>query len=219
MSKSQLASAIVILIVTTASSALAQTPRTSFFITSVGPGNGAALGGLAGADRHCQMLADAAGFGDRTWRAYLSTTATDGQPAVNARDRIGNGPWYNAKGVMVAQNVADLHSDNNKLGKENSLNEKGEVVNGRGDSPNRIRLRHRRHVRQLDQQRAGRSAARPSRQAGRRPEPELLELRTRLPRLQPGEPARHRRRRPVLLLRPLRAPASRSRLRPAPPPT
>jgi hypothetical protein len=83
------------------------------------------------------MLADAAGFGDRTWRAYLSTTATDGQPAVNARDRIGNGPWYNAKGVMVAQNVADLHSDNNKLGKENSLNEKGEVVNGRGDSPNR----------------------------------------------------------------------------------
>ena len=137
MSKSRLAGAAVALVLTTASSVLAQTPRTSFFITSVGPGNGAALGGLAGADRHCQMLADAAGFGDRTWRAYLSATAADGQPAVNAGDRIGSGPWYNAKGVMVAQNVADLHSDNNKLGKENSLNEKGEVVNGRGDSPNR----------------------------------------------------------------------------------
>jgi hypothetical protein len=109
----------------------------SFFITSAGPGNGADLGGLAGADRHCQMLAEAVGAGGHTWHAYLSTSAANGQPAVNARDRIGQGPWYNAKGVLVAQNVADLHSDNNKLSKENSLNEKGEVVNGRGDDPNR----------------------------------------------------------------------------------
>jgi len=109
----------------------------SFFITSVGPGNGANLGGLAGADAHCQMLAAAVGSGNRTWRAYLSAAAQDGQPAVNARDRIGQGPWYNAKGVMVAENVADLHSDNNKLSKENSLTEKGGMVNGVGDDPNR----------------------------------------------------------------------------------
>jgi hypothetical protein len=108
----------------------------SFFITSAGLGNGADLGGLAGADRHCQALAAAAGAGDRTWHAYLSTITPDGKPAVNARDRIGPGPWYNQKGVMVARNVADLHSDNNKLGKENSLTEKGAVVNGRGDQPN-----------------------------------------------------------------------------------
>jgi hypothetical protein len=120
-----------------AGSAAAQTPRMSFFITSAGPGNGANLGGLDGADRHCQMLADAAGFGDSTWRAYLSATASGNQPAVNARDRIGTGPWYNAKGVMVARDVDDLHSDNNKLSKENSITEKGEVVNGRGDTPNR----------------------------------------------------------------------------------
>jgi hypothetical protein len=109
----------------------------SFFITSVGPGQGANLGGLEGADRHCQTLAVAAGAGDRTWRAYVSTTAATGQPAVNARDRIGPGPWFNAKGVQVAVSVADLHSDANKLSKENSLNEKGEMVNGRGDAPNR----------------------------------------------------------------------------------
>jgi hypothetical protein len=109
----------------------------SFFITSTGPGNGANLGGLAGADTHCQQLAHAAGAGGRTWAAYLSTMATDGKPAVNARDRIGSGPWLNAKGVQVASSVADLHSDNNKLSKEASLTEKGEMVNGRGDSPNR----------------------------------------------------------------------------------
>jgi hypothetical protein len=109
----------------------------SFFITSAGPGNGANLGGVAGADAHCQKLASAVGQGNKTWRAYLSTQASGNQPAVNAKDRIGSGPWYNAKGVMVAQNVADLHSDNNKLSKENSLTEKGEVVNGRGDNPNR----------------------------------------------------------------------------------
>jgi hypothetical protein len=119
-----------------ASSADAQAPRTSFFITSAGPGKGAELGGLEGADRHCQQLAQAAGLTGLSWHAYLSATAAGGKAAVNARDRIGKGPWYNAKGVMVAQSVADLHSDNNKLSKENSLTEKGAMVNGRGDTPN-----------------------------------------------------------------------------------
>jgi hypothetical protein len=114
----------------------AQNPMT-FFITSKGPGDGANLGGLAGADKHCQNLATAAGAGNRIWRAYLSATASEGQPAVNARDRIGKGPWYNAKGARVADDVADLHSDQNKLGKQTSLTETGEVVNGRGDNPNR----------------------------------------------------------------------------------
>jgi hypothetical protein len=117
--------------------AFAQTDpqKMSFFITSSGPGNGAALGGLAGADQHCQNLAKAAGS-TKTWRAYLSASAADGKPAVNAKDRIGSGPWINAKGVTVATGVADLHSANNKLSKENSITEKGEVVNGRGDTPN-----------------------------------------------------------------------------------
>lgn len=111
--------------------------RMSFFITSAGPGNGADLGGLEGADAHCLRLADDVGAGTRIWAAYLSAVPAAGNPVMNARDRIGAGPWYNAKGVMVAQNVADLHSANNKLSKENSLNEKGDVVNGRGDAPNR----------------------------------------------------------------------------------
>jgi hypothetical protein len=110
--------------------------KMTFFITSAGPGNGAALGGLDGADRHCQQLAKAAGAGNRTWRAYLSASASGDQKAVNAKDRIGSGPWYNAKGVMVAKNVADLHSDANNLKKDTSISEKGEVVNGRGDTPN-----------------------------------------------------------------------------------
>jgi hypothetical protein len=105
-----------------------------FFITSVGSGNGANLGGIAGADAHCQKLAAAAGAGNRTWRAYLSGTE-NGKP-VNARDRIGSGPWYNAKGVLIASNVAELHSEAAKTGKENSLTEKGEQVPGRGDKPN-----------------------------------------------------------------------------------
>ncbi len=108
----------------------------TFFITSTGPGKGADLGGLAGADRHCQTLAEAVGAGDLEWRAYLSTIATETQPAVHARDRIGDGPWYNAKGVMVAKSVDDLHSESNNLNKETALNEKGEMVKGRGDSPN-----------------------------------------------------------------------------------
>src|SRR5262245_31341540 len=116
----------------------AQGKSLSFFITSKGPGNGANLGGLAGADKHCQTLAAAAGQGLKTWRAYLSASA-DGQmqKVVNANDRIGAGPWFNARGVQVASSVADLHSDNNKLSKENSITEKGEVVNGRGDTPNK----------------------------------------------------------------------------------
>ena len=115
----------------------AQGNTMSFFITSVGSGNGGNLGGLAGADQHCTMLAEKAGVTGKTWHAYLSAAAANGQPAVNAKDRIGSGPWYNAKGVMVASSVADLHSDNNKLSKEHSLTEKGEVNNGRGDDPNK----------------------------------------------------------------------------------
>jgi len=109
----------------------------SFFITSEGPGNGAALGGLEGADRHCQTLAERVGVTGKTWHAYLSTTATGNQPAVNARDRIGTGPWYNARGVLVARTVAQLHDTTANLGKEASLDERGRMVNGRGDSPNR----------------------------------------------------------------------------------
>jgi hypothetical protein len=114
----------------------AQETGMSFFITSRGPGNGADLGGLEGADRHCAMLAEAAGTRGRTWRAYLSQRAIDGKPAVNARDRIGRGPWRNAKGVVVATSVDDLHSANNQLSKANSITETGAVVNGRGDQPN-----------------------------------------------------------------------------------
>ncbi len=115
-----------------------QAPTTlSFFITSAGSGDGANLGGLAGADAICQKLGAAAGAGNRTWRAYLSAKADGAQPAVNAKDRIGTGPWYNAKGVLIAQNVADLHNEAvTKVGKENSLTEKGAVWNGRGDTPN-----------------------------------------------------------------------------------
>ena len=118
-----------------AGSVLAQQNTMTFFVTSAGPGKGADLGGLAGADRLCQSLAQGAGAGSHTWRAYLSTAAADGKPAVNARDRIGKGPWRNAKGVVVAKNVDDLHGTNN-LTKETALNERGAVVNGRGDNPN-----------------------------------------------------------------------------------
>jgi hypothetical protein len=112
----------------------------SFFITSAGPGDGGNLGGLAGADKHCQTLAAAAGGGSKTWRAYLST---QGQGAVNARDRIGKGPWFNAKGARVAQDVADLHGDSleqarrgNNLTRVTGITEKGQAVNGVGDTPN-----------------------------------------------------------------------------------
>jgi hypothetical protein len=116
--------------------AQAQQATTSFFVTSTGPGKGADLGGLAGADTRCQQLAGAAGAGAKTWRAYLSTQAANGQPAVNARDRIGNGPWQNAKGVVIAKNVDELHSLTNNLTKQTALTEKGDVVKGRGDTPN-----------------------------------------------------------------------------------
>ena len=108
-----------------------------FFITSVGPGNGADLGGLEGADAHCQSLAEAVGAGDRTWRAYLSTQATGDQPAVNARDRIGDGPWANADGLRIASDVDSLHYDNANIRYEFALNERGERVNSgaSGDSP------------------------------------------------------------------------------------
>ncbi len=111
-----------------------------FFVTSVGKGDGANLGGLKGADEHCQGLARAAGAGARTWRAYLSSAAATGQAPINARDRIGTGPWYNAKGTLIAWNVADLHGDfhrdRNSINKEFALNEKGMPVKGRGDTPN-----------------------------------------------------------------------------------
>lgn len=110
--------------------AVAQDTSISFFITSAGPGSGADLGGLEGADAHCAALAQAAGAGGKTWRAYLSTSEVD------ARDRIGSGPWYNAKGELIAENVAALHDDPN-INKQTGLTETGEMVNGRGDTPNR----------------------------------------------------------------------------------
>src|ERR1700737_5277984 len=112
--------------------ARAQENTMSFFITSVGLGKGGNLGGLEGADRHCQSLAQAVGAGGKTWRAYLST---QGQGGVNAKDRIGNGPWFNAKGVQVASSLADLHS-NNKINKETGLDEHGMAVKGGTDTPN-----------------------------------------------------------------------------------
>ena len=120
-------------LVASATASLAQQSNMSFFVTSVGLGKGADLGGLAGADRHCQALAAAAGAGGKTWHAYLSTQGAGG---VNAKDRIGNGPWVNAKGVQVAANVADLHGDNNKINKDTALDEKGQPIKGRGDTPN-----------------------------------------------------------------------------------
>jgi len=107
----------------------------TFFITSVGLGKGADLGGLAGADRHCQSLAAAVGAGKRTWRAYLSTSAADGKPAVNARDRIGKGPWHNKEGRLIARNVAELHGNNN-INRMIALTEKGEQVNNSASPPN-----------------------------------------------------------------------------------
>ncbi|MBP1882347.1 hypothetical protein [Sinorhizobium mexicanum] len=109
----------------------AQDTSMSFFVTSANPGKGGDLGGLAGADAYCAQLATAAGSTGKTWKAYLSTDAE------NAKDRIGNGPWYNAKGEKIADDVASLHSEKNNLTKQTALNEKGEVINGRGDTPNR----------------------------------------------------------------------------------
>ena len=116
----------------------AMEPTMSFFLTSAGPGDGASLGGIQGADRYCQSLAAAVGAGDALWHAYLSVKAPDeGYEGVNARDRIGAGPWYNHALVQVASSVANLHSENNNLTKETVLNERGGMTNGRGDDPNR----------------------------------------------------------------------------------
>ena len=124
--------ATTLLLLVSVSPALAQASDMTFFLTSVGSGNGADLGGLSGADAHCQSLAAAVGADIKTWRAYLSTTGSRG---VNARDRIGSGPWQNIKGVVVARDLDQLHYENN-LTKETVLNEKGEMTNGRGDTPN-----------------------------------------------------------------------------------
>ena len=108
----------------------------SFFITSVNPGKGADFGGVAGADQYCQSLAKEGGAENKTWRAYLSTQATDNSPAINARDRIGSGPWKNFQGVVIAGSIEDLHANNN-INKQTGLSEEGEIINGRGDTPNR----------------------------------------------------------------------------------
>jgi hypothetical protein len=127
-------SSVALLALGSGAPAQAQQAEMTFFITSNGPGKGGDLGGLAGADAHCAQLAQAAGTTGKTWRAYLST---QGANAVNAKDRIGPGPWQNAKGTVVAASGADLHGPNNKLSKQNSLSEKGEQISGRGDTPNR----------------------------------------------------------------------------------
>ena len=156
-----------------ASAQPANPQQMTFFVTSANPGKGGDLGGLAGADAHCKALATAVGAGNHTWRAYLST---QGANAVNARDRIGKGPWRNAKGEVVAKDLADLHEGAAGLTKQTALTEKGTIVNGRGDTPNmhdiltgtagrRHRLPRRRgpHLRQLDQRRCRRGHARPCR--------------------------------------------------------
>jgi hypothetical protein len=135
-STSHVASLLAIALLSACSSPPPANPTAmGFFITSAGSGKGADLGGLAGADQICQTRASAAGSGNRMWRAYLSAVAANGQPAVNARDRIGKGPWYNAKAVLIANNVDELHGANG-ITKQTALTEKGDVVNGRGDTPN-----------------------------------------------------------------------------------
>ena len=197
-----------------------QSPNMTFFVVTTGPGKGADLGGLEGADRQCQTLAQNAGAGSKTWRAYLSTQAADGKPAVNARDRIGAGPWQNFKGDVVAQNVDDLHSDNNKLGMPTSLTERGTVVAGRRLHPELSRRPHRlaggrpgisgwrgQDLPELDEQHAGRGNGRPYRPKGsaRRRRLQVLEFIASLARargrLQPERSQRHWRQRPVLLFR------------------
>ncbi len=130
------ASAALIGAAATISTVNSQQNEMSFFITSVGSGDGANLGGLAGADAHCAALASAAGSSGKTWRAYLSAHATANSEAVDARNRIGFGPWYNVNGVEVASNLNNLHSAGNNLNKQTALTEQGNVVNGRGDTPN-----------------------------------------------------------------------------------
>ena len=189
-----------------------------FFITSAGPGNGANLGGLEGADKHCQTLAAAAGGGNRTWRAYLSTQPAGGQPGVNARDRIGTGPWYNVKGQLIAANVADLHGDHRARPQQHPQAHRAQRKGRRGQRrrrqgesarhahrlrlarPGAARSGEHHHVRQLDVEcRHQPCHAWPPRSAGRCQR--LLERRPSERRLQPGVPGQDRRRGPVLLLR------------------
>jgi hypothetical protein len=182
----------------------------SFFITSVGVGKGGDLGGLEGADRQCQSLAQAAGVGGKTWHAYLST---QGQAGVNAKDRIGNGPWYNAKGVQIASNIADLHN-NNKINKETGLDERGMAVKGRVDTPNQHDMLTGTQqdgtavpgsddatcsnwTSSTDGPQRGRRLPRPDRQHTR---PQLLELFTQNARLFSSELAASWGRWPILLL-------------------
>jgi hypothetical protein len=134
-----LASAALLALIVGGPAHAQQAANMTFFVTSEGPGKGADLGGLAGADAHCQKLAESVGAGaGKTWRAYLSSSTNAANPGatVNARDRIGKGPWQNAKGVVIATSVEDLHSDGNKITKESGLTEKGGIVNGVGDTPN-----------------------------------------------------------------------------------
>jgi hypothetical protein len=135
MTRVVLVAAVMVLLLHPLPGVQAQQSDMTFFITSAGSGKGADLGGLKGADQHCQSLAQAAGAGSHTWHAYLSTSASGGEAAVNARDRIGKGPWKDAKGVVIAKDVDELHGTNN-LNKQTALTEKGEPVNGRGDTPN-----------------------------------------------------------------------------------
>ena len=136
MKNKQLITAILSLSALIGMPSMAEEKPMGFFVTSEGPGKGADLGGLEGADAHCKKLAETAGAGKRDWRAYLSTEA-EGKRGISARDRIGKGPWHNAKGVLIADNLTELHLYNKTILKETALDEKGNLVNGRGDKPNR----------------------------------------------------------------------------------
>ncbi len=196
--------------------AQAQQANMTFFVTSVGKGNGADLGGLTGADAHCQALATAAGSTRTGWRAYLSTTAPGGDAGVNARDRIGNGPWQNAKGTVVAKSVADLHSDAANITKATALSEKGEPIKGRGDTPNEHDILTGSDPQGMFSTAGGDTTCGNWAKSGEGSAivghhdraglkeleaHEFLELLARLARLQPGSAQGFGRRRPVLLLR------------------
>ena len=191
-----------------------QFPNMTFFVTSVGGPQGANYGGLEGADRHCQTLAAKAGAGGKTWRAYLSTQAVGGATAVNAKDRIGAGPWVNAKGVTIATSVADLHSANNKIGPDTIVAENGRLIPNRfytvnqhdvltGSQADRPPAGQGHDLRQLDQERRRQRDAGPCRPHGpaRRRCVEVVEHLAPLARLRRGVPGGDRRRRPALLLR------------------
>lgn len=137
MNKIKTGMAVVGVFLALGAQAAQPSPDMSFFVTSAGLGKGADLGGLAGADRHCQQLATAAGAGKKEWRAYLSTTATGSMPAVNARDRIGKGPWYSFEGRLIARNADELHALNG-INRMTALTEKGTKVNGRAEAPNNM---------------------------------------------------------------------------------